>query len=210
MLNVKWIFWWLISIIKWKPCKETLKDWLKRNIFAWFNERTATMQKWLRSDRTKEARYALTFTHCFTILVNDIGITFVCWCSLTEHISVWMNVEVIDISCKEIQIKERKEQPNAELYKPPYYLTMVRLIDCYLEIEPKYWVKGLITKAIVVWFFNWYDLEQFDLCRYCWRLTRIADFLLTLWSGHGSIILVAHAEAPHHGKKITDSHFWIF
>jgi len=45
-----------------------------------------------------------------------------------------MSVEVIDISCKEIQIKERKEQPNAELFKPPLmkdYLTMVRLIDCY-------------------------------------------------------------------------------
>ena len=38
---------------------------------------------------------------------------------------------------------------------------MVRLIDCYFEIEPKYWVEGLITKAIVVWFFNPYDLEQF-------------------------------------------------
>lgn len=77
-----------------------------------------------------------------------------------------MSVEVIDISCKEIQ----KEQPNAELFKPPLmkdYLTIVRLIDSYFQIEPKYWVEGLITKAIVVCFFNPYDLEQFDLCRYC-------------------------------------------
>ena len=29
---------------------------------------------------------------------------------------------------------------------------MVRLIDSYFEIEPKYWVEGLITKAIVVCF----------------------------------------------------------
>ena len=49
------------------------------------------------------------------------------------------------------------------------YLTMVRVIDCYFEIKPKYWVEGLMTKAIVVCFFNPYDLEQFDLCRYCWR-----------------------------------------
>lgn len=51
------------------------------------------------------------------------------------------------------------------------YLTMVRVIDCYFEFEPKYWVEGLITKAIVVCVFNPYDLEQFDLCRYRWRLT---------------------------------------
>ena len=115
----------------------------------------------------------MSFKHCFTILVNDIGkyalLMFVD-CSLTVHISVWMSVEVIDISCKEIQMKERKKQPNAELFKPPLmkdYLTMVKVIDCYFEIEPKCWVEGLITKAIVVCFFNPYDLEQFDLCRYC-------------------------------------------
>ena len=33
------IFWWLTSIIKWKKCKETLKDWLTRNVFSWFNKR---------------------------------------------------------------------------------------------------------------------------------------------------------------------------
>lgn len=62
-----------------------------------------------------------------------------------------------------------KKQPNAELFKPPLmkdYLTMVRVIDSYFEFEPKYWVEGLITKAIVVCVFNPYDLEQFDLCRY--------------------------------------------
>ena len=81
-----------------------------------------------------------------------------------------MSVEVIGISCKEIQIKERKKQPNTELFKQPLmkdYLTMVRLIGCYFEIQPKYWVEGLITKAIVVCFFNPYDLAQFDLCCYC-------------------------------------------
>ena len=65
----------------------------------------------------EEARYALSFTHCFTILVNDIGkyaLLMFADCSVTEHISVWMSVEVIDISCKQIQIKERKnsQMPN--------------------------------------------------------------------------------------------------